>query len=145
MAMGSIGRAMSFEEKDIILRRDNVVSNFFLRKSVLLKEHALIEEISEDVEEQLYILLCWYRDLLIAKFIMVDKEGSMKDECERKYSILLNIDRVREISSYADRSSKEKLENDILTIIKTIGYVRSNINPKIALFNMAVELKENKK
>ena len=54
---------------------------------------------------------------------------------------LLNIDRFNEISSYAGRFSKEKLENDILNIMKTIAYLRGNMNPKIALFNMAVELK----
>ncbi|MDP6685391.1 MAG: hypothetical protein QGI05_00390, partial [Candidatus Omnitrophota bacterium] len=56
--------------------------------------------------------------------------------------LLLNIDRSEEISSYANRFSKLKLEKDISAIIKTINYVRSNINPKIALFEMAKELQK---
>jgi len=53
----------------------------------------------------------------------------------------LNIDKASEIASYAGRFSKEKLEKDLLNIMKTIAYLRRNMNPKIALFNMAVELK----
>ena len=39
--------------------------------------------------------------------------------------------------------SKERLEKDISNIMKTIDYVRRNVNPKIALFNMVVDLKED--
>ena len=128
MAMGSIGRAMEFIDNDIITRRDEVVNNFFLRKSALLRESVLKEEGSRDTEESLYMLLCWYRDLLVSKFTKED-------------SVLLNIDRALEISSYGSRFTKEKLEKDLLNIITTIDYIRRNVNPKIALFNMAVELK----
>ncbi|MFC1666849.1 DNA polymerase III subunit delta' [Candidatus Omnitrophota bacterium] len=128
MAMGSIGKAMDFKEKNIIAQRDRVVNDFFFRKSVLLREGVLNEQVSGDIEESLYMLLGWYRDLLVSKFT-------------NKRRNLLNIDRVEEISSYAGRFSKEKLEKDLLNIMKTIECIRSNINPKIALFNMAVELK----
>ena len=127
MAMGSIGRAVAFKEKDIRTRRDKVLNDFFLRKGVLLRENVLNEEVSEDIEENLYIFLCWYRDLLVAKWT-------------KERSRLLNIDRYEEIFSYAGRFSKDRLEQALLTIIKTIENVRGNINPKIALFNMAVEL-----
>lgn len=128
MAMGSLGRAMEFVDKDIITRRDSVVNNFFFRKSVLLRESVLKEESSSDTEESLYMLLCWYRDLLVSKFT---GEGSA----------LLNIDKAAEISSYGSRFTEEKLQRDLLNIIKTIDCIRRNANPKIALFNMAVELK----
>ena len=128
MAMGSIGRAMEFKEDDIIARRDQIINNFFFRKSALLKEDVLNEEIRDDIGASLYMLLYWYRDLLISKFI--DQEP-----------MLFNIDRHQEISSYAGRFSKERLEKDILNIMETIGYLRSNINPKIAVFNMALQLK----
>ncbi len=128
MAMGSIGRAMEFIDDGIITRRDEVVNNFFLRKSALLRESVLKEEGSSDTEKSLYMLLCWYRDLLVSKF--TKDAGSS-----------LNIDRALEISSYSSRFTKEKLEKDLLNIITTIDYIRRNVNPKIALFNMAVELK----
>ncbi|MFC1509911.1 DNA polymerase III subunit delta' C-terminal domain-containing protein, partial [Candidatus Omnitrophota bacterium] len=128
MAMGSLGKALDFKEKGVIKDRDKVVNDFFLRKSALLRENVLTEHIKGDIEESLYMLLCWYRDLLVSKFTQ-DKEE------------LLNIDRSEEISSYSSRFSREKLEKDISSIMNTIGYIRSNINPKIALFNMAVELK----
>jgi len=128
MAIGSLGRAIDFKEKDIIARRDRVVNGFFFRKSALFHENVLTGEIMKDVEESLYMLLCWHRDLLVSKFT------------QRQHA-LLNIDRFEEISSYAAGFSKEKLQKDLLNIMKTIGYIRRNINPKIALFNMAVELK----
>lgn len=128
MAMGSIGRAKDFIDKDVITRRDEVVNNFFLRKSALLRESVLKEEGLLDTEESLYMLLCWYRDLLVSKFAKESDE-------------LLNIDRSSEIISYANRFSKDKLQRDLLSIMTTIDYIRRNMNPKIALFNLAVELK----
>jgi DNA polymerase III subunit delta' len=131
MAMGSIGKALAFKEKDTASRRDAVLENFFFKKSVLFREAVLSEEAGRpDTEESLYTLLCWYRDILVAKFT---------GDNER----LLNIDRAGEILSCAERFSKEKLEKDMLVIMKTIDCVRKNVNPKIALFNMAVELKGN--
>jgi DNA polymerase-3 subunit delta' len=129
MAMGSLGRAMDYKEKDIITQRDQIVNDFFLRKSVLLREDVLSENADKDTEESLYLLLCWYRDLLVSKFMQDDNK-------------LLNIDRYREIFSYADRFSQSKLQRDLLSIMNTIDYMRRNVNPKIALFNMAVELKK---
>lgn len=128
MAMGSIGRALYFKEKDIIEKRDQAVNDFFFRKSALLREDILNKEMREEVEETLNMLLCWYRDLLVSKFTQ---------EQDR----LLNIDRYSELCSYAGRFSKEKLEKDIFNIMETIGYIRRNVNTKIALFNMAVGLK----
>lgn len=128
MAIGSLGKAMDFKEKDVIDCRDRIINDFFLRKSALLRENVLTGYITGDIEESLYMLLCWYRDLLISKFTQDKRE-------------LLNIDRSEEIFSYSGRFSREKLEKDILNIMKTMGYIRANLNPKIALFNMAVELK----
>ncbi|MDP8230659.1 MAG: DNA polymerase III subunit [Candidatus Gorgyraea atricola] len=128
MAMGSLGRAMELKEGDIIARRDQVVNDFFLRKSALLKENVLSGDLLKNIGQSLYMLLCWYRDLLVSKFTQAPDE-------------LLNADRSREIFSYASRFSREKLQKDVLAIMKTIGHVRANVNPKIALFNLAVELK----
>jgi len=128
MSMGSIGKAIEFKENDIIARRDQVVNNFFFRKSALLKESVLNDQVHDDIESSLHMLLYWYRDLLVSKFT---QEGPM----------LFNIDKYEEISSYAGGFSREKLQKDLLNIIQTIGYLRSNINPKTAVFNMALQLK----
>ncbi len=130
MAMGSIGRALSFKENDLISRRNQVVNDFFFRKSALLREAVLKEQVSEDIEETLYILLCWYRDIFISKFTQESNE-------------ILNVDRFSEISSYSNRFTKDKLERDLFNIMKAIEYTRRNANPKIALFNLAVELKRS--
>lgn len=128
MAMGSIGRAITLKEKNVISQRDRALNDFFFRKSALFRENVLNEEASGDIEETLYMLLCWYRDLLVSKFT--------KDT-----ATLLNIDRSEEIFSYSERFSEARLEKGLSDIIDTIGHIRKNINPKIALFNMAVELK----
>ncbi len=130
MAMGSIGRALSFKENDLISRRNQVVNDFFFRKSALLREDVLKGQIDEDIEETLYILLCWYRDLFVSKFTQEESQ-------------ILNIDRFSEISSYSNRFTKDKLEQDLFSIMKTIEYTRRNVNPKIALFNLAVDLKRS--
>lgn len=129
MSMGSLGKAMDFKDKDIAERRNRIVNDFFLRKTALFKENALTGELLEDTEESLNMLLIWYRDLLVSKFTQ-DKES------------LVNIDRAEEILSYSRRFSRKKLEGDISDIMETIDYIRKNMNPKTALFNLAVELKE---
>lgn len=128
MAMGSLGHAVKIKEENIIARRDQMVNDFFLRKTALLHESVLKEARGEDLEGSLFMLLYWYRDLLVSKF--TEEPGR-----------LLNIDRSRDIASYAARFSEGRLVKDLLNITRTIGYIRQNVNPKIALFNMAVELK----
>ena len=73
------------------------------------------------------MLLSWYRDLLVSKFTE-DK------------SVFLNVDRMNEIFSYSAGFSAGKLEKNISSVMKTINYLRRNVNPKMALFNMALEL-----
>ena len=128
MAMGSLARAIELKEKDLILHRDKVLDDFIFRKRALFKEDIGNEKKCPNIEESLQMLLCWYRDLLVAKFIDTP-------------NICLNIDRYDEVYSYANKFSKEGLENNLNCILKTIGYIRGNVNPKIALFNMALELK----
>ncbi|MFH1782794.1 MAG: DNA polymerase III subunit delta' [Candidatus Omnitrophota bacterium] len=128
MSLGSIGKAFSFKEKDMISKRDKVINDFFFKKTAILRENVLDRDGKEDIEDLLYILLSWYRDLLIAKFTG-DKES------------LLNIDRAEEIASLEERFSKERIEKDIFNIMDTASNIRRNVNPKLALFNMAVELK----
>ena len=128
MAMGSIGRAIELKEKNIVSQRDEIVNNFFLSKSAIFRENVLSDSMKDDVEDTLHILLYWYRDLLVYGFTNTEEE-------------LLNIDRRNEISSYAGRFSKKKLQRDVTSILKTIELVRANVNPKSALFNMAVGLK----
>jgi len=130
MAMGSPARAIAFKERDMASLRDSLVNDFFLRKSALLKENCLTENAGGHKKEGLYLLLCWYRDLLVSKFDQEDSE-------------MFNIDRSREIASYAQRFTKDKLAKDLAVIMNTIGYINRNVNPKIAFFNMAVELKRS--
>ena len=130
MAMGSPGRALAFKERDWIKERDSIVNDFFFKKRALFKEEVCDEKSYQDIEESLQLLLCWYRDLLISKFT-----GDR--------NLFLNIDRFEEIFSYAAKFSTKKLERDLKSVINTLGYIRRNINPKMALFNMALELERH--
>ncbi|MBU1061437.1 MAG: DNA polymerase III subunit [Candidatus Omnitrophica bacterium] len=130
MAMGSLGEAINFKKKGMLLQREEALNDFFLRKTAILRENVLSKGVSEDVEDSLYMLLYWYRDLLVAKFTQEQEQ-------------FLNIDKFEQILSYSSRFSTEKLQKDLLNIMDTIGYIRGNINPKISLFNLAVSLKNN--
>ncbi len=128
MSMGSMARAVDLRDRDVISERDSVINDFFVSKEVLFYEDVLGEYAGGNAEELIGILLSWYRDLLLSKFT---------DDRE----VLLNIDRSEELFSYASSFTGEKLEKDINTITETLGYIRANMNPKTALFNMALELK----
>ena len=127
MALGSLGRAIAFKENDEIRERDKMLNDFFFRKRALFREEVCDERNYADLEESLRMILSWYRDLLVSKFTE-DK------------NVFLNADRIDEIFSYSARFSAGKLERDISSVMKTINYVRRNVNPKMALFNMALEL-----
>ncbi|MCX5687220.1 MAG: hypothetical protein NTV71_01005 [Candidatus Omnitrophica bacterium] len=127
MTLGSPGMAVAFKDKDKIRERDKMLNDFFFRKRAMFREEVCDEKKYSDLKESLQMLLFWYRDLLISKFTE-DK------------TIFLNMDRIQEIFSYSARFSAEKIERDITSIINTINYVKRNINPKMALFNMALEL-----
>ena len=127
MALGSLGRAIAFKENDDIRERDKMLNDFFFRKRALFREEVCDEKKYADLEESLQMILSWYRDLLVSKFTE-DK------------NVFLNADKIDEIFSYSARFSADKLERDISSVMKTINYVRRNVNPKMALFNMALEL-----
>lgn len=127
MGMGSIGNSVSLKEKNGINERDRMLNDFFFKKRVIFREDSCDEKKYNDIEESLNMLLYWYRDLLVAKF--TDNKA-----------LFLNIDRCDEIFSYRDNFSVTKLENDAAIIVRTLGYIRRNVNPKMALFNMALEL-----
>ena len=127
MALGSPGRAIAFKDNDNIRERDKMLNDFFFKKRALFREEVCDEKKYSDIEESLEMLLSWYRDLLVSKFTD-DK------------SIFLNSDKADEIFSYSSGFSAEKIERDMSSVMKTINYVRRNVNPKMALFNMALEL-----
>jgi len=127
MALGSLGRAIAFKENDEIRERDKMLNDFFFRKRALFREEVCDEKKYADLEESLQMILSWYRDLLVSKFTE-DKD------------VFLNADRIDEVFSYSARFSAAKLESDISSVMQTINYVRRNVNPKMALFNMALEL-----
>ncbi|MCX5692916.1 MAG: DNA polymerase III subunit delta' [Candidatus Omnitrophica bacterium] len=127
MALGSLGRAIAFKENDEIRERDKMLNDFFFKKRAIFREEVCDEKKYADLEESLGMLLSWYRDLLVSKFTE-DK------------NIFLNVDRMEEIFSYSAGFSADKLEKDISSVMDTINHVRRNVNPKMALFNMALEL-----
>jgi len=127
MALGSPGRAIAFKKNDQIRERDRMLNDFFLRKRAIFREEVCDDKKYNDLDASLGMLLSWYRDLLVSKFTQ-DRD------------IFLNLDRIEEIFSYSARFSAEKIERDISSVMKAINYIKRNINPKMALFNMALEL-----
>jgi DNA polymerase-3 subunit delta' len=138
MALGSHSRAIAFKDKDGIRERDRMLNDFFFRKRAIFREEVCDEKKYPDLEESLQMLLFWYRDLLVSKFTPLDSKH-LTGFTEEK-ALFLNVDRMEEIFSYSARFSADKLGGDISSVMKTINYVRRNINPKMALFNMALEL-----
>lgn len=127
MSLGSLGRAINFKEHDDIRERDKMLNDFFFKKRAIFREEVCDEKKYTDLESSLQMLLYWYRDLIVSKF------------SENK-NIFLNVDKIEEIFSYSARFNLDKLERDIYSVIKAIDHVRKNVNPKMVLFNMALEL-----
>ena len=127
MSLGSVGRAIALREKGELGERDRMLNDFFFRKRAIYREEACDDKKYPDIEGSLQMLLSWYRDLLVSRF--TEDRG-----------IFFNTDRIDEIFSYSARFSVEKIGRDIYSVMKAINYLRRNVNPKMALFNMALDL-----
>jgi DNA polymerase-3 subunit delta' len=79
------------------------------------------------ITEQLDVLVSWYRDIFILKYT--------KDT-----SLVTNADRIEDLKAAAASLSDEKAREMLHEALRMRTYVRQNVNPKLALANLACRL-----
>lgn len=124
LSEGSLGKALRIagsEEKEL---RDRVID--LIAKISLKDVEGIFETAREFIQNRdqipfvLSIISSWYRDLLVFK------------ESESP-TALVNMDKKEEIAKEVEKYSKEEIEEIISLVLKTIDYIKRNVNPQLAM------------
>lgn len=131
LSEGSLGKAIriaSPEQKELRNRVIDLITKLSLKDVEGIFETA--RECTPDKEQipfVLSILSSWYRDLLVFK------------ESEDPSS-LVNMDKKEEIAKEAEKYAKEETEEVLSLILKTIDYIKRNVNPQLAMENLLLKI-----
>lgn len=129
MAFGSLGAALKFHEDGLFSRKNELIRNALDRNCSLdglldlsSKER---QDRQKNIQEALFVLSSWFRDLLLAK---------------TESRSFINADKKDDIMRDARSFSFTELEERLVSIADTARELRHNANARIALTKMRVEL-----
>ena len=128
---GSLGKALLYHKEGLFTRKNRMISDI-LDKDYPLENFVEMSlrdrsERSAQIHEVLCVLSSWFRDLLLAKILKEPKN-------------LINIDRKDDIMRCSGTFSFAEIEQRIQAIAETMKDVERNINMRISLTHLRVEL-----
>lgn len=124
---GRIGSALRLKETEGLLRSKNrLIDAFALPGSGDPAESSGIEK-KEEIRTLLNVLASWFRDICLLK------AGFSRSE-------LINLDREKELLKSTDQYSWQELEEAMNTIAQSVSYLESNINVRLLLSNLKVQI-----
>jgi len=129
LSCGSLGEAARYKGEDMFEKRSSLINNVAKGS---LAEFFFDDAPKEKMKFYLDILLTWFRDILAAK---AGADNSM----------LVNIDKIGYISGEANRLSFKYLEDVIGDIILTLSYLDQNVNMKLAMSILSLNINEKLK
>lgn len=128
ISQGSLGQALQYYESGLFERKDEIIKN------VLNKDYPsekLIDAASSDkdhyLEEMLCVLSSWFRDMLLAKASLPD-------------NVFINADRKDDIMQASRSFSFEDIDKRIASIAETTMEKGRNINMRLSLAKLRIEL-----
>lgn len=132
MARGLVAKALEYvQSEDLDQQRQKLVD---IAQRLLKGEILLAFQIAEELEKKkdelvdmLDLLAAWYRDLLVWK--TTGESG-----------LLINADMVEDVQEASQRLARGRLLNNLEAIERTKGYLHSNVNNRLALENMFLDL-----
>jgi DNA polymerase-3 subunit delta' len=131
---GRMGYAVRLAGKKGVLAEKNRIIDEFLGPAAGLKESALVNRLEragrDDVFEVIKILAAWLRDVYVIK--------SGADDTE-----LINFDRGGELKRSAASYSFEELEGKLKCLSDSVFYLEHNLNVKLLLSTIRMELWKN--
>lgn len=124
LSSGRIGKALSMKN-DRTLSWKNEVLDRFTKDSIIFKEDPFFfDKKRENILNIIDVMVSWYRDIFILK------NGG-------EASLLTNIDRIEDLMRKKDSLSIDKIKDILNEILKMRTYIEDNVNPKLALSNLA--------
>jgi len=122
---GRLGRALKLKDTDII-REKNVIIDKLARFSKTDLGNLDIQN-KDQIRSYLNILATWFRDIYLIKIGMPHSE-------------IINFDRKDELLKIMSRFSFSDLNYILSSISDSIVYLNQNINNKLVLYNLGVQL-----
>ncbi|MFH1867862.1 MAG: DNA polymerase III subunit delta' [Candidatus Omnitrophota bacterium] len=117
----SISKALILKDKDALLWKNLVIDEFNSYRSRLGSiEDSVLSNERKIHMEAMDILIGFYRDVLVYKFV--------KDD-----NMIINIDRIKDIEDLAERAEAEKISEAIKDIEEARSSISSNANLKLAI------------
>lgn len=133
LSEGSLGKAIGIASSEQRELRNQVID---LIAKITLKDvegvFKTAREFTQDKEQILFvlsILSSWYRDL----FVFKESEDP---------SFLVNMDKKEEIEREIENYSKEEIEKVLSLILRTIDYIKRNVNPQLAIETLLLKIGE---
>ena len=122
---GSIGRALQFKDSQIFREKNQIIDAFAL--SAKVNPQQLAVETKEEMRRCLNILAAWFRDIYLIKI------GAAHSE-------LIHLDRRDELLRLMQRYSWFELEEVMKFIADALLYLEQNVNLRLLLSNLRMEL-----
>ncbi len=122
ISCGSPGRALELEDNGFFDKRERIIKAL---SSYTFSDLEFDKTARPDLRAVLNIMLTWYRDILVMK---AGGGG------------LVKVDRIELISSEADTTGFEKLDNVLKRIILTQTYLDQSANSKLAIAALGLVL-----
>lgn len=132
MARGIITRALEYvQSEDLEQQRKRLVEisqGLFTGEILFAFQTAEeLEKKKDELVDTLDLLAAWYRDLLVWK--TTEDTG-----------LLINADMLQDIQESCIKLSRGRLVNNLDRIEQTKGYLKANVNNRLALENMFLDL-----
>ena len=123
LSSGRIGEALRYKDAHFFEKRSKVIKGLIAKTFFDADFDGLSRK---DMKLYLYIMLTWYRDILVAK----SAPGAV--------STLVNIDSTDAITAAAKSMAFDKVDAIIKQIIATNSFLDQNANPKLAMSTLGL-------
>ncbi|MDD2679381.1 MAG: DNA polymerase III subunit delta' [Candidatus Omnitrophica bacterium] len=122
---GRLGQALKLKGAGLLAKKNNLIDKFVLGPRP--DTESLASQDKEEVRFSLNLLAAWFRDIYLLKAGLPEQE-------------VINADRREELRRAVDSSSFLDLELAFTNISAAISYLEKNVNTRLLLFNLGMEL-----
>ena len=122
---GRLGRAIKLKDEDIIARKNILIDKFILSPNPSVENLTSGSRI--EVRNSLNLLATWFRDIYLLKTGIAEEE-------------VINSDRQADLARSVSRFSFPDLDSALGSISAAIAYLDQNVNMRLLLYNLRMEL-----
>jgi len=122
---GRLGRALKLKDENMLVEKNHIIDKFILANRPKLEGFS--EQKKEEVRKSLNLLATWFRDIYLLKVGVPEEE-------------VINSDRSQELAQSVSRFSFPELDRILNAITSALGYLEQNINTRLLLYNLGIEL-----